>query len=252
MALTLNQIIARVRSLSLSHLQVNHFYYGDAHEFLSNGDITYPAVFLESQPGTIDRITKTQTYNFRLSSYDLVNVATDTEANETEVLSDRSSVIDDLIAMMSNPVYQDDWTIGTTIAKGLPTEKFEDMCAGAEVDISVVIEYLSDSCVVPAEDVEFPQTIDMPRTKIETYTATGSEGTTFPVPNLSGKHILAVYRAAAYKRAVAVYPTNSERVQVGTTDLGSGKGILGDGTVTLESDDGLIENEILDFLYYSE
>lgn len=250
--LTLNQIVERIRTLSLSHRQVNSFYYGDAHEQLSNGDLTYPVVFLESQPGNIDRVNKIQTFNFRLSSLDLVNVAADTELNETDVLSDRSSVVDDLIAMIANPIYQYDWQISTNIPKGLPTEKNEDMTAGAEVDISITVDYLTDSCQAPADDVEFEQTFNMARTKIHTYTATGSETYTFAVAELANKHILAVYRAGRYKRAVAVAPTDTERIQVGTVDVGSGKGILGDGTCTLETDDLLMADEILDFLYYSE
>jgi hypothetical protein len=250
MPLTFNQIVDRIRTLSLSHSQVNDFYFGDPHEYNSNGDITYPAVFLESFPGVVDRANKIQRYTFRMYCYDLVNVAADTEANETEVLSDMSQVADDILAMLFNPVYQDDWIIGDTALKGFGTEKLDDMVAGAEVELTIGVEYLADSCQVPASDVEFPQTIDMPRTKIYKYTATGSEGDTISIPELANKHILALWRAMAYKRPVAVAPTDSEKIQVGTTDMGSGQGILGDGNFILETGDSLNANEQLDVLYY--
>lgn len=249
MALTLNQIISRLRSLALSHRQINHFYFGDPHEFTANGDITYPACFVESQPGVMNRTTKEQQFNFRVYFLDKVHVSQDTEENETEVLSDMSSVADDMIALILNPLYQDDWIVSETVIKALGTEQFDDMVAGVVIEVGIIVEFLPDSCAVPADDVEFEQTFDMPRTKIHTYTATGDENS-FSVPTLSGKHILAVWRAGYYKRAVATAPDDSEKVQVGTTDLGSGRGILGTGTVTLQTGDLLIEDEKVDFLYY--
>jgi hypothetical protein len=249
MPLTFNQIVARIRSLSLSHDQVNDFYFGDPHEFLANGDITYPCVFLESFPGVIDRANKIQRFTFRLYAYDLVHVATDTEENETEVLSDMSSVADDLLSMFFSPTYQDDWIIGDTALKGFGTEKLDDMVAGAELEITIGVEYFADSCQVPAEDVEFPQNIDMPRTKILTFTATGGENT-FAVATLANKHVLAAWRTLAYKRVTAAVPDDSEKIQVGTVDMGSGQGILGDGTATLKLGDTLLANEKVDFLYY--
>jgi hypothetical protein len=250
MALSLNQIIARLRSLALAHKQINHFFFGDVPEFDSREDITYPACFCEQQPGGIDRVNKQQRFNFRLYFVDLVHVSERTEENETEVLSDMTQVAGDLLSMLMNPLYQDDWTILDT-AQVIPvTESLGDMGAGVVMDVSILIDFFADSCQVPAEDVEFDQTYDMPRTKIYNYTATGSEGPSFAIADLSGKHILALWRAGTYKRAVAVAPTDTEKIQVGTVDLGSGKGILGNGTINLEADDALIPTEKLDILYY--
>ena len=251
MALTLNQIIQRFRSLSLSHRQINHFYFGDKWEFDANDDITYAGCFVESQPGNYDILSKTQRHNFRVSFYDRVGVSEDTEGNETEVLSDMRSVALDFIAMLNNPLYQYDWVITDTGSIIDETEQLGDMVAGVSVDLGIEVPFLVDSCQVPADDTEFEQTFDMPRTKIYTYTATGGETTSFDVSFLSGKAILAIWRAGFYKRAVAVAPTDSEKIQVGTTDLGSGLGILGNGTVILETGDALITDEKVDFLYYS-
>lgn len=252
MPLTLNQIVSRLQSLSLSHKQVNHFYFGDVPEFDAQTDITYPAVFAEQQPGTIDRINRQQRFNFRLYFVDLVNVSEDTEANETEVLSDRTSVAGDILAMLLNPVYQDDWEIADGVLISPVTESLGDMVAGVVMDIGIIIDYVADSCQVPADDVDFPQTFDMARTKLHTYEGTGSEGSTWAIAALSGKHILAVYRAGMYKRPIAVAPAGtSEKIQVGTTDLGSDNGIMGNGTVTLDTGDGLVSGEILDFIYYA-
>lgn len=246
--MTLNQILSRLKSLALSHKQINYAFFGDPHEFVTK-DITYPACFIQSQPGVINTATKLQTFSFRLYFLDLVHVATDTEENEDEVLSDMSSVADDMFALLMSPTYQDDWVISETAVKNLGTEQFDDMLAGVVIDVEISVEYLSNACDIPADDVELPTELDMPRTKIYTYTAAGGENS-FSVSTLSGKHVLGVWRAGYYKRAIATAPDDDEKIQVGVTDLGSGQGILGNGTAILRTGDELIADEKVDFLYY--
>lgn len=250
MTLSLNQIIQRVKSLALSHRQINHFFFGDNWEFDQNGDISYPGCFLELISGTEDRDEHLMRYSFRIYFADRVGVSEDTEGNETEVLSDMNSVALDMLALLRNPVYQDDWIIGGSNNIAPFTEGLNDLVAGVTMDITIATDYFSDACAVPADDVEFETTFDMPRTRLYTYTGSGLEGDTISIGFLSGKPILAVYRAGMYKRPIITLPTNSDKVQVGTVDLGSGKGVVGSGTVRLETGDALINGEVLDFLYY--
>jgi hypothetical protein len=87
-------------------------------------------------------------------------------------------------------------------------------------------------------------------TRIFTYTALGNEVTTFLVPGLAGKAILAIWRAGQYRRVINSTPDDSEEIKVAGTDLGANKGILSTtGYVTLETGDRLLPNEKLDFLY---
>jgi hypothetical protein len=91
----------------------------------------------------------------------------------------------------------------------------------------------------------------MARTRILTYTGTGGEGDTFTVTNLAGKVVLAVYRAGFYKRAIVDIPTDSDKIQVTGTDLGSSKGILSTtGGIKLQTGDALVPGEILDFIIW--
>lgn len=249
MPLTLNQIITRIERLARSHRQVNHFYFGDLPEFTANGDITYPAVFLETQPGIIDRVNKVQRYNFRIYAADLVHVSQDTEENETEVLSDMSGVLDDIISMIANPVYQFDWEISETLAKGLDTEKLDDMVAWAAADITIAVEFFSDSCVVPADDVDFDQTINMSRVKIITYDATGSEGNSWTVAGIVSKNVIAAFRAGSYKRIKITVP-DTEEIQLAGVLLSDNKGIVTTGVITLSAGDAPIADEKFDFLIY--
>lgn len=248
MSLTLNQIVSRLETLALSHDQIRTFFFGDPHEFDANGEIDYPACFVEAQPGIVDKVSHQIRYNFRIYFLDLVKVAEGTEENETEVLSDMSSVMQDFLAMIMAVEFQDDWSITEINNFVQVTEVMGDMDAGVIVDLGISTEFLADRCQVPAEDSDFVN-IDMPRTKIYTYTATGSETNPFALAALAGKAILASWREFAYQRVVTSLPTESGKVQVGTVDLGSDLGILADGNIGLL--DALLPGEKLDFLYYA-
>jgi len=248
MALTLNQINNRLRTLALSHDQINSFYFGDPWEF-DQSDIAYPACFCELTPGSISRSEHMQRYNVRLYFLDRVLVSTDTEGNETEVLSDMSSVAADFMAMLM--YYEDDWEIENTGVLTPVTEAINDMAAGCILEAGINVDFLADRCQVPATDVTFENDFDMARTRILTYTSNGTEDNSFTVTGLAGKIVLAVYRAGFYKRAITTLPTDSDKVQVVGTDLGDRKGILSStGVVYLQTGDALIDGEILDFIIW--
>lgn len=249
--MTLNQIIARVRTLALSHLQINSFYFGALPEFDANGEINYAGCFLEQRPGSINRAERTQQFNFRVYFLDLVPESTNSEENETDVMSDMHSVAADFMAMLNYTEYQDDWWIedGSSV---VPVEEgLSDLVAGCYMDFTINTEYAADRCQVPATDVTFENDFDMARTRILTYTGTGSEGSTFSPALLAGKIVLSVFRAGSYKRPITTLPTDSDKIQVVGTDLGDRKGILSTtGAVAMQTGDGLLSGEVLDFLIY--
>jgi len=251
--MTLNQILSRLRAIALSHKQINSVRFGEPHEFPVNEyDVTYPALFISSEVGNIDRVNKQQQYVFRFHFYDLVHVATDTEANEEEVLSDMSQVADDFLAMLANPVYQFDWMLADTALKALPTEQTDDMVAGAQLEIGLLIDYIEDSCIVPADDVDFPQiTLDMGRTRLITYTATGSEGNSWVIAAISGKNVITAFRAEWNKRVTTSAPPDTGYLQVDGSVLSENRGVLvATGQVTLFTGDIPIADEKFDFLIH--
>lgn len=251
MALTLNQIVARIRSLALSHKQLNSFYFGEVPEFDANSDIDYPACFLELLPGGLNDDERIDRFNFRFYFLDRVLVAEDTEGNETEVLSDMRSVAVDMKAMLKYFGYQDDWMIDAASSISPLTETLGDMVGGCFMEVGITVDNLLDRCQVPATDVTFETDFDMARTRILTYDGTGVEGSSFTVTNLAGKIVMAVYRAGTYKRAITTLPTDSDKIKVTGTDLGDRKGILSNtGNVALQTNDALIEGEVLDFIIY--
>lgn len=246
--LTLNNVITRLRTLALSHDQINHFYFGDPHEF-DVSDVSYPACFLEMGTGVVDRATHQTTFNFRVYFLDLVKVSTDTEGNETEVLSDMASVMQDFLAMAMFHDYEDTWEIGDTSNFVAMTEALNDMDAGVVVDMAVKIDFLADRCQVPADDITFETGFDMSRTKIVTYDATGSEGNSWSVPVIAGKIVLAAYRSSAYRR-VTTTTADAEEIQLAGTSLDNNRGIAATGVVTLQAGDQPILDEKFDFLLW--
>lgn len=249
--MTLNEVISRVRTLALSHKQINSFYFGTVPEFDANGEIDYAACFLEIQPGIINRAERTQRYTFRVYFVDLVPEVTKSEENETEVLSDMYSVAADFMAMLNYTDYQDDWWIEPVTPQTPVEESLGDLVAGCYLDIGVNTEYDANRCQVPADDVTFETDFDMARTRLLTYTGTGSEGSSFSPTGLAGKIVLAVFRAGNYRRASVTLPTTSDTIQVVGTDLGDRKGILSTtGAVGLQTGDALVNGEIIDVLIW--
>lgn len=249
--MTLNQVIDRTRTLALSHEQIKSFYFGDVPEFDANGEILYAACFLEIQPGTIDRVQHLQWFRFRLYLVDLVPESTESEENETDVLSDMHSICADMLAMLMFSGYEDDWMVGETAQVTPVTESLGDMVAGVYADIEIGVEFLADRCQVPADDITFENDFDMARTRILTYTGTGTEGDSFTVPDLAGKTVLAAYRAGFYKRVGVSVPADTEHLQVVGTDLGLRKGIAATtGVVSLQTGDALVNGEIVDLIIW--
>jgi hypothetical protein len=247
--MTLNQIVSRMKSLALSHKQLRTAYFGDPWEFDST-EIVYGACFIQQIPGTITREDHLQKFGFRVFFLDRVGVSEDTEGNETEVLSDMSSVAADYLAMLN--YYEDDFLTDAVSPFQSVTEVLNDMVSGVYVDITIGVDYLADRCQVPADDVTFETDFDMARTKILTYTATGSEGDSFTVTGLAGTTVLAIYRGGTYRRAITTVPTDYDTLRVVGTDLGSNKGISSTtGAVGLITGDSPVANEIIDFLIWS-
>jgi hypothetical protein len=146
--LTFNQVLQRIKQISLSHKQVRNYYYGKPTDFLTEKTTQYTSVFLQDNNGVISIDTKTQTLNFKLFVLDLVNVSEDTLANLQDVQSDCLEIAKDLIALMDDDNY-DDWALTSENNYELLFEEFDDLVGGVVVDIAIRIPYLKDKCAIP-------------------------------------------------------------------------------------------------------
>lgn len=194
--MTLNQIVERIRLISIAHKQVRNFYFGLPSDFLKDKTTKYASSFLQDAPGVIDITGKQITFGFKLFLLDLVHVSQDAKANELDVQSDMTSVALDLMAEMNHSSYND-WKVSISNPLTLVREEFDDLVAGAVVDFSVSVPYPLDTCVVPTETLPDPGLIipeDMKLIYDMEYVATGSEGSSFVPPAAVGKKIVLIVR----------------------------------------------------------
>lgn len=192
MGLTLNQVIQRIETLALAHKQINHFFVGDPVEFLSNGDVRYPACFLELTGSRVDRGEKQTVYSFRFWLCDLGDIAIDSAQNEIEVQSDLTSMAEDMVAMLGFTEYND-WDIYTPGGIQYFTEKFEDLVVAVAMTIEVGVRFDANRCQAPADSVSFEIQQDMIVNNY-VYLGQGTEGASLTVASLVSRNILMLFK----------------------------------------------------------
>ena len=151
MPLTLNQVVKRLEKLALAHKQINHFYVGDAAEWLANGEVNYPACFVDFTTGSISKDERHTGWDFNIWFADLANVATDSRTNELEVESDLTSIAIDFKSMLHYTGYQNDWDIGESSQLEYFKEKFEDIVIAVRMSQRIDSITPMDRCVVPSD-----------------------------------------------------------------------------------------------------
>lgn len=208
--MTLNQIVQRIRSLSLGHKQVRSFSKGLVTDFFADKTTKYPAVCLQDQGGNISLSGHAATINYRLFISDLVHVSQDTKSNEEDVLSDMVSIAMDLLAQFNNGNY-DDWKISADNSLNFFVESENDGHAGCVIDLSIRFMYTQNICQIPTDINEYiPTDNEMKYVYDEKYVATGSEGTTLSIPAIVGKKVLFVTRESSPIYKVSNAPSSSE------------------------------------------
>jgi hypothetical protein len=145
--MTLNQIVKELTTIGNDHEQINFVYFGDVWERLSNGEVTYPAMFMTLTGANFG--AKEIAYSFSLYFMDRMLME---ETNETEVLSDMTQVAGDIVAQLR---YPEDYSIVTwTLNQNLPvtfyTESDPDLLAGVKLDISLSLPFINNRCQVPS------------------------------------------------------------------------------------------------------
>ena len=145
--MTLNQIVKELTTIGKAHEQINFVYFGDVWERLSNGEVTYPAMFFTLTGANVG--PKEIAYSFSLYFMDRMLIE---ETNETEVLSDMTQVAGDIVAQLR---YPEDYSIVTwTLSQNLPitfyTESDPDLLAGVKLDATLSVPFINNRCQVPS------------------------------------------------------------------------------------------------------
>lgn len=214
--MTLNQVVNRIKALSLAHKQVRNFYKGLVTDFLADRKTNYPSVFLQDNGGNISIAGQATTLTYRLFLLDLVNVSENTNANVEDVQSDTVSVAMDLIAQM-NAGFFDDWAISKEVSLQLVEEQDSDLIAGCVLDFSIRIMFKQNICQVPTDYELEIQAEDMKLVYDMEYIATGAEGATITIPGLAGKRIILLVRENSPLHKVSNNPDSAEYTWDNTT-----------------------------------
>lgn len=148
--MTLQKLITQIRSLVLSHQQIQSFKRGFVSDFFTEKKAIYPAACLQDTGGTISTSAKVGTINFRLFLLDLVHVANDTKGNELDVQSDMFSVAMDIIAWLSSGILED-VRVSTDNRIQLLSEEDNDLPGGVVIDFSVSFPFTQNICQIPID-----------------------------------------------------------------------------------------------------
>lgn len=145
--MTLNQIVKELTTIGNDHEQINFVYFGDVWERLSNGEVTYPAMFFTLTGANV--LAKEIGYSFSLYFMDRM---LSEETNETEVLSDMTQVAGDIVAQLRYPTDYGNvtWTVNQNLPLTFYTESDPDYLAGVKLDITLTVPFINNRCEVPS------------------------------------------------------------------------------------------------------
>jgi hypothetical protein len=144
--MTLNQIVKQITAFGNNHEQIKFVYFGDVWERLSNGEVTYPAMFFTLTNAQI--LAKQIQYNFSIYVMDRMLME---ETNETDVLSDTTLIGQDIVANLRSPEYS--WLVGDNMPVTFYTESDPDYLAGIKIDCTLTLSSLNDTCQIPTNGI---------------------------------------------------------------------------------------------------
>jgi len=145
--MTLNQIVKELTTIGNQHEQINFVYFGDVWERLSNGEVTYPAMFFT----LLGANYAAKEIGFSFSLYFMDRMLSE-ETNETEVLSDMTQVAGDIVAQLRYPTDYANvtWTLNQNLPITFYTESDPDYLAGVKLDITLTVPFINNRCEVPS------------------------------------------------------------------------------------------------------
>jgi len=146
--MTLNQIIAKIRTQVESHKMVGKFSVGAEYNLAVDEVKFYPLVWLV--PDGFDLATRDGqyvNYRFALLVFDRVF---ESESNTIEVLSDTAQIIIDIMSLIDYHYnnLEDFQLIVSSTAEPFYDAK-TDIVAGYGIQFQISTPYLANSCVVP-------------------------------------------------------------------------------------------------------
>lgn len=143
--MTLNQIIAQVKTAAESHKQVNKFVCGENAMAQENVEY-YPLIWLVPNGFDFDSENKQVTYNFLLM---ILDRHFESQSNLIEVLSDTALILQDIVTLLKRNSYEES-IVWQTNARAEPfIDAKTDVVAGYGLEITCIVPYLESYCDIP-------------------------------------------------------------------------------------------------------
>jgi hypothetical protein len=217
--MTLKQVIRRLEGIATAHRQIKTVFVGDFDEFLSNGEIVYPACFIElAEQATISKVDRQTTYGFTIHFFDLLDLSVDSAANEFEAKSDLSSIAQDYMALLNYSEYKD-WDISESNQMKVAKYQLADVTVGVSVNCNISTRYNSNRCQVPATDLPVENDNSMSIIANLIYEGLGNEGTSKTFATLINRTILMLFKGDKLLTATTGTPTVNEYKFTSSTGL---------------------------------
>lgn len=141
---TLNQVLNAIQTVCNNHAQVKQYQFGEESEISASEQQIYPLVWANVVDSNIDE--KTLKLNIDLLILDIQKPDT---FNEQDTLSDTLSIAQDIYAALSNPDYQDNWTVEQSFQLSVVREALPDLVNGWRLPLTFNLEQLRDRCQIP-------------------------------------------------------------------------------------------------------
>lgn len=236
--MTLNQLVAQIRSIATSHRVIKSFFEGMVTDRLNDKGTLYPCCFLNLRSGNFSPVDGTSTFDFSLVVVDLVNVSKDAKKNQLDVESDSLQTLQDIYTQIKRPEYSG-WRGSDSASFSIIYEGDNDLHGGASLDFSLKTPYTLNACGLPSNNILVPlfsnnangAMLKYSNTYDYTYMASGNEGFVLSVPLLVGESILLIVRENSVLYEASLVPASNEYsflngiITFGTT-LNNGEKIL--------------------------
>ena len=139
--MTLNQIVKKITDYGSQHPQIKFVLYGDVYDHLSQGEVTYPAMYFNIEDLSISAKQIQYTFGIYFMDRQIENT------EELEVMSDQILVCQDIVAQIRNNA--NEWIVGESIPMVLFVESEPDVLAGVKASISLVLPSINNRCQIP-------------------------------------------------------------------------------------------------------
>ena len=144
--MTLNQIIAKIKTQAESHKMVGKFAVGAEFDFAVDEVKYYPLVWLVPNGFTFNTEQRLVSYNFAMLVMDR---QFESSSNTIEVLSDTAGIIIDIVTLLKRNVTDSDFDINVNGTAEPFFDSKSDVVAGFGIDFIINTPYLESYCDIP-------------------------------------------------------------------------------------------------------